>query len=48
MPVGAESKVVLLNAASSHPDITYKAGAGGNIWTFRNYPDELRTQIVTE
>ncbi len=40
---------MLLNAASSHPDITYKAGAGGNIWTFRNYPtDELRTQIVTE
>jgi branched-chain amino acid transport system substrate-binding protein len=49
MPVVAESKVVLLNAGSSHPDITYKAGAGGNIWVFRNYPtDELRTQIVTE
>lgn len=49
MPVAAESKVVLLNAASSHPDITYKAGVGGNVWTFRNYPtDELRTQIVTE
>jgi len=49
MPVVAESKVVLINAGSSHPDITYKAGAGGNVWTFRNYPtDELRTQIVTE
>ena len=49
MPVVAESKVVLLNAASSHPDITYKAGVGGNAWMFRNYPtDELRTQIVTE
>lgn len=49
MPVVAESKVILLNAASSHPDITYKAGVGGNVWTFRNYPtDELRTQIVTE
>jgi branched-chain amino acid transport system substrate-binding protein len=49
MPVVAESKVILLNAGSSHPDITYKAGVGGNVWTFRNYPtDELRTQIVTE
>jgi branched-chain amino acid transport system substrate-binding protein len=49
MSIAAENKVVLLNAASSHPDITYKAGVGGNIWTFRNYPtDELRTQIVTE
>ncbi len=49
MPVVAESKVVLVNAGSSHPDITYKAGVGGNLWTFRNYPtDELRTQIVTE
>jgi branched-chain amino acid transport system substrate-binding protein len=49
MPVVAENKVILLNAGSSHPDITYKAGVGGNIWTFRNYPtDELRTQIVTE
>jgi branched-chain amino acid transport system substrate-binding protein len=49
MPVVAESKVVLVNAGSSHPDITYKAGVGGNAWTFRNYPtDELRTQIVTE
>jgi len=49
MPVAAESKVILINAGSSHPDITYKAGVGGNVWTFRNYPtDELRTQIVTE
>ena len=49
MPVIAESKVILLNAGSSHPDITYKAGVGGNTWIFRNYPtDELRTQIVTE
>lgn len=49
MPVADENKVILLNAASSHPDITYKAGAGGNIWTFRNYPtDELRTQVVSE
>jgi len=49
MPVVAESKVILVNAGSSHPDITYKAGVGGNAWTFRNYPtDELRTQIVTE
>lgn len=49
MPVVAESKVILLNAGSSHPDITYKAGVGGNAWTFRNYPtDELRTQIVTD
>ena len=49
MPVVAESKVILINAGSSHPDITYRAGVGGNVWTFRNYPtDELRTQIVTE
>lgn len=49
MAVVAESKVILINAGSSHPDITYKAGAGGNVWTFRNYPtDELRTQIVTD
>jgi branched-chain amino acid transport system substrate-binding protein len=49
MPVAAENKVILLNAASSHPDITYKAGVGGNPWVFRNWPtDELRTKIVTE
>jgi len=40
-------KVLLMNAASSNPEITYKAGVGGFKWTFRNYPtDELRAAIV--
>lgn len=46
-PLAEESKVILLNAASSNPDITYKAGVGGFKWTFRNYPtDEVRAAVV--
>ena len=46
-PIVENAKVVLLNAASSDPDITYKAGVGGYHWTFRNYPtDEQRAGIV--
>lgn len=48
-PVAEEAKLVLMNAASSNPDITYKAGAGGFKWTFRNYPtDEVRALVVLE
>jgi branched-chain amino acid transport system substrate-binding protein len=48
-PVMEDSKVVLLNAASSNPDITYKAGVGGYKWTFRSYPtDELRAKVVLQ
>ncbi len=48
-PVLEEAKVILLNAASSNPDITYKAGAGGYKWTFRSYPtDELRAKVVVQ
>ncbi|AJW98097.1 ABC transporter substrate-binding protein [Burkholderia gladioli pv. gladioli] len=42
-PVVEQAGVLLLNAASSNPEITYKAGVGGYKWTFRNYPtDEAR------
>lgn len=46
-PVAETSKVLLINAASSNPDITYKAGVGGYKWSFRNYPtDENRASVV--
>ena len=46
-PVVEDAKVLLVNAASSNPDITYKAGVGGFQWTFRNYPtDEVRSLVV--
>jgi branched-chain amino acid transport system substrate-binding protein len=42
-PVVEQANVLLLNAASSNPEITYRAGVGGYKWTFRNYPtDESR------
>lgn len=48
-PLAEQSKVLLVNAASSNPDITYKAGVGGFKWTFRNYPtDEVRAATVLE
>jgi branched-chain amino acid transport system substrate-binding protein len=48
-PLAEESKVLLVNAASSNPDITYKAGVGGYKWTFRNYPtDEVRAAVVLD
>lgn len=48
-PLVEESKVLLVNAASSNPDITYKSGVGGFKWTFRNYPtDEVRAATVLE
>lgn len=48
-PVVEDAKVVLLNAASSNPDITYKAGVGGFKWSFRSYPtDELRAKVVLQ
>ena len=48
-PLAEESSVLLVNAASSNPAITYKAGVGGFKWTFRNYPtDESRAAIVLE
>ncbi|WP_320188598.1 ABC transporter substrate-binding protein [Agrobacterium rosae] len=48
-PVAEDSGVILLNAASSNPKITYGAGVGGFKWTFRNYPtDENRALIVAK
>jgi branched-chain amino acid transport system substrate-binding protein len=48
-PLAEEAKVLLVNAASSNPDITYKAGVGGYKWTFRNYPtDEVRAAVVLD
>lgn len=46
-PVVESANVLLMNAASSNPQITYKAGVGGFKWSFRNYPtDENRSAIV--
>lgn len=48
-PVAEDAGVLLLNAASSNPKITYQAGVGGFKWTFRNYPtDENRAHIVAK
>jgi len=48
-PIAESAKVILLNAASSNPDITYLAGVGGFKWTFRNYPtDENRALIALQ
>jgi branched-chain amino acid transport system substrate-binding protein len=48
-PVAEDAGVLLLNAASSNPKITYDAGVGGFKWTFRNYPtDENRALIVIQ
>ncbi|SCB35437.1 ABC transporter substrate-binding protein [Rhizobium multihospitium] len=48
-PVVEDAGVLLLNAASSNPKITYGAGVGGYKWTFRNYPtDENRALIVAK
>jgi branched-chain amino acid transport system substrate-binding protein len=46
-PLAESAGVLLMNAASSNPQITYKAGVGGFKWSFRNYPtDENRAAIV--
>ncbi|ANY84695.1 ABC transporter substrate-binding protein (plasmid) [Microvirga ossetica] len=48
-PVAEDARILLLNAASSNPKITYGAGVGGYKWTFRNYPtDENRALIVAK
>ena len=48
-PIVEDAKVLLLNAASSNPDITYKAGVGGYQWSYRNYPtDEIRAMLVAQ
>lgn len=48
-PVVEDAKVLLLNAASSNPEITYKAGVGGFKWTYRNYPtDETRASMAVK
>ncbi|MET0429441.1 MAG: ABC transporter substrate-binding protein [Microvirga sp.] len=48
-PVAEDAGILLLNAASSNPKITYGAGIGGYKWTFRNYPtDENRALIVAK
>ncbi|WP_439632146.1 ABC transporter substrate-binding protein [Shinella sp.] len=48
-PVAEDAGVLLLNAASSNPKITYGAGVGGFKWTYRNYPtDENRALVVAK
>ena len=48
-PVVEDAGVLLLNAASSNPKITYGAGVGGFKWTYRNYPtDENRAFVVAK
>ncbi|KSV82943.1 ABC transporter substrate-binding protein [Sinorhizobium fredii USDA 205] len=48
-PVAEDAEVLLLNAASSNPRITYAAGVGGFKWTYRNYPtDENRAFVVAK
>ncbi|MBR0706670.1 MULTISPECIES: ABC transporter substrate-binding protein [Bradyrhizobium] len=48
-PVAEDAGMLLLNAASSNPMITYKAGVGGFKWSFRNYPtDENRALLVLQ
>lgn len=48
-PVAEDAGVLLLNAASSNPKITYQSGVGGFKWTYRNYPtDENRALIVAK
>src|SRR5713226_976893 len=44
-PVAEDAGVLLLNAASSNPKITYGAGVGGFKWTFRNYPTDALVVI---
>lgn len=48
-PVVEDAKIVLVNAASSNPQITYKAGVGGFNYSFRNYPtDEIRAMSIAK
>jgi branched-chain amino acid transport system substrate-binding protein len=48
-PVVEQAGVLLINAASSNPEITYRAGVGGYKWTFRTYPtDEVRAAAALE
>jgi branched-chain amino acid transport system substrate-binding protein len=48
-PIAEDAGVLLLNAASSNPKITYGAGVGGFKWTYRNYPtDENRALVVAK
>jgi len=48
-PIVEKAHVILLNAASSNPEITRRAGVGGFRWTFRNYPtDESRAMIALQ
>jgi branched-chain amino acid transport system substrate-binding protein len=48
-PVVEDAQVVLINAASSNPQITYNSGVGGFRWTFRNYiTDEVRARAIQE
>jgi len=49
MPLAEQNEVLLVNATSSNPKITYQAGVGGNIWTFRNLgSDETRARVTLE
>ncbi|WP_226627873.1 ABC transporter substrate-binding protein [Alloyangia pacifica] len=48
-PLVEDAGKLLVNAASSNPEITYKAGVGGYQHSFRNYPtDEIRAKAVAE
>jgi branched-chain amino acid transport system substrate-binding protein len=41
MPVAEKAKKPLIVSVSTLPDITAKAGIGGNIWVFRSVPNDL-------
>lgn len=48
-PIVEDAGIVLVNAASSNPQITYQAGVGGYKYSFRNYPtDEVRALSIAK
>ena len=48
-PIVEAAAVPMVAAASSDPEITYRAGVGGFKYTFRNYPtDEIRALVVLQ
>ncbi|HYM31211.1 MAG TPA: ABC transporter substrate-binding protein [Candidatus Cybelea sp.] len=41
MPIAERAGKPMIVAVSTHPDITQKAGVGGNKWVFRTVPDDI-------
>lgn len=46
MPVLEKAQRPLIVTVSTHPDITLRAGAGGNKWVFRTVPDDAMIAAV--